>query len=466
MKKSGTSKKVLLMSLLSLVMCCAMLVGSTFAWFTDSVTSGENKIVAGVLDVDLYHSQDWEGFTKVEDSTKLFGDGWDSNNSHVVGDDDPISIEKWEPGVLTYDMAAAYVLDLEATCPNYVEVEGVKKDLRDVLKVAVEISGNKVAHTGGGGSSFDPSKLTFVPLSEFAGYNGYVLPDDSGTLYYGDPTPSRFFTIYLYWEPSDADDTYNLKNGKKAQNYADDLETEDPLSVNVSVNLTATQHPYEVDSNGSSSYYDRNAMDKLMNAKNATEADLKKLTVNMTFNNGAFSELKTAELMGMTVKIDGSHLATPITATIGSDGTVTGGGNTLFTKDSTITYDAASKTISFTVMVPKDGSYKVQASGAGYRTFTTSSFVLTDDATVTVWDNAKSSAAEVVKVGAETKQSAQITMLAGDINNDGTINSDDLNPVKLHFGATVTASTVRYDVNRDGKIDSSDTSRINVSWGK
>ena len=338
--------------------------------------------------------------------------------------------------------------------------------MRDVLKVAVEISGSKPAHTGGGGSSFDPSKLTFVPLSEFAGYNGYVLPDDSGTLYYGDPTPSRFFTIYLYWEPSDADDTYNLKNGKKAQNYADDLETEDPLSVNVSVNLTATQHPYEVDSNGSSSYYDRDAMDKLMNAKNATEADLKKLTVNMTFNNGAFSELKTAELMGMTVKIDGSHLATPITATIGSDGTVTGGGNTLFTKDSTIAYDAASKTISFTVMVPKDGSYKVQASGAGYRTFTTNSFVLTDDATVTVWDNAKSSAAEVVKVGAETKQSAQITMLAGDINNDGTINSDDLNSVKLHFGATVTASTVRYDVNRDGKIDSSDISRINVSWGK
>ena len=44
------TKRALLASVLSLVICAAMLVGTTFAWFTDSVTSGRNTIVAGNLD--------------------------------------------------------------------------------------------------------------------------------------------------------------------------------------------------------------------------------------------------------------------------------------------------------------------------------------------------------------------------------------------------------------------------------
>ena len=36
-----------------LLLCVSMLVGSTFAWFTDSVTSSGNRIVSGKLAVDL-----------------------------------------------------------------------------------------------------------------------------------------------------------------------------------------------------------------------------------------------------------------------------------------------------------------------------------------------------------------------------------------------------------------------------
>ena len=53
MTNSKHTKRALLASILSVVLCVAMLVGSTFAWFTDSVTSGNNKIVAGNLDVEL-----------------------------------------------------------------------------------------------------------------------------------------------------------------------------------------------------------------------------------------------------------------------------------------------------------------------------------------------------------------------------------------------------------------------------
>ena len=39
------------MSVISMLMCCAMLIGTTFEWFTDTVTSGKNIIKAGNLDV-------------------------------------------------------------------------------------------------------------------------------------------------------------------------------------------------------------------------------------------------------------------------------------------------------------------------------------------------------------------------------------------------------------------------------
>ena len=51
--KTKSTKRALLASLLSLVICISMLVGSTFAWFTDSVTSANNIIQSGNLDVTM-----------------------------------------------------------------------------------------------------------------------------------------------------------------------------------------------------------------------------------------------------------------------------------------------------------------------------------------------------------------------------------------------------------------------------
>ena len=47
------SKKALLSSAFALVLSVAMLIGTTFAWFTDTASTGVNKIQAGNLDVDL-----------------------------------------------------------------------------------------------------------------------------------------------------------------------------------------------------------------------------------------------------------------------------------------------------------------------------------------------------------------------------------------------------------------------------
>lgn len=63
MKKN--TKKSLLFSVLALVLCCAMLIGTTLAWFTDSASTAVNKIEAGTLDVALLDAagQSLEGKT-------------------------------------------------------------------------------------------------------------------------------------------------------------------------------------------------------------------------------------------------------------------------------------------------------------------------------------------------------------------------------------------------------------------
>ena len=53
MNNKKSTKRALFSSVLSLVLCMAMLIGSTFAWFTDSVTSGNNIIKSGTLDVAM-----------------------------------------------------------------------------------------------------------------------------------------------------------------------------------------------------------------------------------------------------------------------------------------------------------------------------------------------------------------------------------------------------------------------------
>lgn len=51
-------KKPLLLSILMLITCLVMLIGTTFAWFSVSVSSGNNVIQAGNLDISVEYSLD------------------------------------------------------------------------------------------------------------------------------------------------------------------------------------------------------------------------------------------------------------------------------------------------------------------------------------------------------------------------------------------------------------------------
>ena len=84
--KNKSTKHALLASILSIVMCFAMLISSTFAWFTDEVKSGMNKIVAGNLDVELEYSLDGTTWTAVNETTNMFKEDalWEPGYTEVV----------------------------------------------------------------------------------------------------------------------------------------------------------------------------------------------------------------------------------------------------------------------------------------------------------------------------------------------------------------------------------------------
>ena len=72
MTSSKSTKRALISSALALLMCVTMLVGATFAWFTDTASTGVNKIQAGNLDVALEMSTDGTNWESAEGKTLTF----------------------------------------------------------------------------------------------------------------------------------------------------------------------------------------------------------------------------------------------------------------------------------------------------------------------------------------------------------------------------------------------------------
>ena len=81
-----SSKRALLLSALAIVLCIAMLIGTTYAWFTDTASTAVNKIQSGNLGVQLEYSKDFTEWKKVNDTTKLFEESalWEPGRSEIV----------------------------------------------------------------------------------------------------------------------------------------------------------------------------------------------------------------------------------------------------------------------------------------------------------------------------------------------------------------------------------------------
>ena len=117
MNESTKTKKALRGSLFALFICIALLIGTTFAWFTDTASTGVNKIQSGSLDVELQYNDNgtWKN---AEGQTLNF----------ITADNRAEDQILWEPGC-TYKVQDIRVVNKGNLALKYkVEVTGVEGD--------------------------------------------------------------------------------------------------------------------------------------------------------------------------------------------------------------------------------------------------------------------------------------------------------------------------------------------------
>ena len=136
--KLKSKKSALLLSFTSLLLCFAMLAGSTFAWFTDTATTGVNKIVAGNLDVELLMYKEVNGRYDYVNISKEPAPIFGSETSKVAQNNNLDTL--WEPS----KTQVAYLaiknegnLDLKYQVALNVTNPADGKDLYQVMQYAI-----------------------------------------------------------------------------------------------------------------------------------------------------------------------------------------------------------------------------------------------------------------------------------------------------------------------------------------
>ena len=120
MTSSKATKRALISSTLALLMCVAMLIGTTFAWFTDTASTAVNKIQAGNLDVDLEMSTDGTNWESAEGKTLTFKTKDNRAADQIL----------WEPGC-TYELPQLRVVNKGNLALKYkIQITGIQGDAK------------------------------------------------------------------------------------------------------------------------------------------------------------------------------------------------------------------------------------------------------------------------------------------------------------------------------------------------
>ena len=276
--ENKNQKRALSFSVLSIVLCVAMLIGTTFAWFTDNASTGVNLIQAGTLDVELQKSEDsGKTWTAVEENESLaFQKAADGAGEEIL----------WEPGV-TYNLPLLRVVN--------------KGNL--ALKYKIHISG-----LDGNAELLDAIDFTLKNGEEtvdLMDYEGHI----AGMQESGSPTVDEKMSSLTI-------------SGHMRENAGNEYQG---LTLNgIYITVVATQDTVEHDSNNNN--YDQHAdyenivyvskSSELQEAINTAESgDIISLTqdVNMSEETFELSKAVTLDLGGKTltgtVNVTGSDMA-------------------------------------------------------------------------------------------------------------------------------------------------------------
>ena len=203
MNNKRATKRALLTSVMALVMCVVMLVGTTFAWFTDTASTAVNKIQAGNLDIELQMKDNDGKWVNAEGKILPF----------LVEGEIPAEGTKilWEPGC-TYYVPQIRVLNKGnlAVKFEYVnELLGVTGKLAEVLEPVFKTP----VDTNGEDINIEPEVLKpgdYSPAWSF----GYHMDENAGNEYQNATATGMCVTVLATqasYEKDSIDENYDAQ---------------------------------------------------------------------------------------------------------------------------------------------------------------------------------------------------------------------------------------------------------------
>ena len=285
MKTRKSTKRALLLSVCAIAVCIVMLVGTTFAWFTDTATTGVNKIQSGKLDIDIV---DTNGKSLQDKSL-----AWQKAAGH---EDEQVL---WEPGA-TYDLQSFKIVNNGNLALKYkVTINGVDGDsiLLNAIDFTVKMGDEKEG----------------TPLTE---WEGILLPANSA-------------------KPDDAEANTDVEttkaitiSGHMKEEAGNEYQEKEITGLGITV--VATQYTYESDS------YNNTYDEKATYPSIATDADTlaaavadlktagdKNYTVNVANDVSGTSAIVTAA--GNSLNLDFNRKTVGVNYGAGSKDTTTNG---------------------------------------------------------------------------------------------------------------------------------------------
>ena len=239
----------LALSLISLVLCITMLLGSTWAWFTDSVTSTNNRIATGKLDIELeyYNNGSWD---KVTETTNIFREDtlWEPGHAEVVY----FKISNLGSLALKYNFGVNVVSETLG-----INVSGDAFKLSDHIRYGVDLG--KQPEYSGSQEAISAVSAGSTPLN--------LRYSTQSTMNEGAPEAYLALVVYM---PETVGNVANAKVGTAAP------------KINLGITLAATQNTVEADSFGpdydAGAFFPDNNVNVVLSAPVVTDTENKSVS--------------------------------------------------------------------------------------------------------------------------------------------------------------------------------------------
>ena len=222
MNNTKTTKRALLSSVMAMLICVAMLIGTTFAWFTDSASTAVNKIQAGTLDVALEMAIKSSDGTRIEWAT---AEGqtllWQKAPGHESEE------VLWEPGC-TYNLNQFRIVNSGNLALKYkIVISGIVGDAKLLEAIDFTVSGVDGATTTATLNGFE-GKLAASSMTDAITISGHM-KESAGNEYQGLSIDGIGITVVATQDTVEYDSNTNQYD-ERAE-YAVSVATADELAA-------------------------------------------------------------------------------------------------------------------------------------------------------------------------------------------------------------------------------------------